>query len=314
VKKEVNMSEFLSAWARALGFDGQSLESVISEASPEMRGYFRRSLGPNLCLDPGAVRGFLEGYIDCVEGGLALRYCDGSWRVERVEGLGGEPDHARSLQATIAPDATPAEMLASNIQQSLRRQAELLNLPIDPDDPKTMRLIADVANQTLNAGLRRARNRSRRQARRQPHAERAAARRRCQGGCALRGCFNEPPEPGSGLVMADCPIVKLTSKHVKMFRDRKAAVPEAGNTRLKALRGLFKWALAEDDLMCRFPITGNPARDVPSFRTHSAGHHTWTLDEVERFEAAHAPSSTARLGPDAEKFAAPVRSNRPSIW
>jgi hypothetical protein len=154
VKKEVNMSEFLSAWARALGFDGQSLESVISEASPEMRGYFRRSLGPNLCLDPGAVRGFLEGYIDCVEGGLALRYCDGSWRVERVEGLGGEPDHARSLQATIAPDATPAEMLASNIQQSLRRQAELLNLPIDPDDPKTMRLIADVANQTLNAGLR----------------------------------------------------------------------------------------------------------------------------------------------------------------
>jgi integrase len=111
----------------------------------------------------------------------------------------------------------------------------------------------------------------------------------------LEGCFNEPPEPGSGLVMADCPIVKLTSKHVKMFRDRKAAVPEAGNTRLKALRGLFKWALAEDDLMCRFPITGNPARDVPSFRTHSAGHHTWTLDEVERFEAAHAPSSTARL-------------------
>jgi integrase len=47
--------------------------------------------------------------------------------------------------------------------------------------------------------------------------------------------------------------------------------------------------------MCPFPMAGNPARDVPSFRRHSAGHHTWTLEEVERFEASHAPNSTARL-------------------
>jgi integrase len=95
--------------------------------------------------------------------------------------------------------------------------------------------------------------------------------------------------------MADCPIAKLTGKHVKMLRDRKAAAPEAGNTRLKALRGLFKWAIGEEDLMNRFPIAGSPARDVPSFHTHSAGHHTWTPEEVERFEAIHAIGSTARL-------------------
>ncbi len=111
----------------------------------------------------------------------------------------------------------------------------------------------------------------------------------------LEACLEEPLQPGSQLLMADCPIAKLTGKHVKMLRDRKAAAPEAGNTRLKALRGLFKWAIGEEDLISRFPMAGNPARDVPSFRTHSAGHHTWTPEEVERFEAFHAPGSTARL-------------------
>jgi hypothetical protein len=71
-----------------------------------------------------------------------------------------------------------------------------------------------------------------------------------------------------------------------MLRDRKAKVPEAANTRLKALRGLFKWALADIDLATRFPTGINPARDVPSFRTYSTGHHTWTLEEVTQFETA----------------------------
>jgi hypothetical protein len=38
--------------------------------------------------------------------------------------------------------------------KALRRQAELLDLPVDPDDPRVSRLVADVANQTLNAALR----------------------------------------------------------------------------------------------------------------------------------------------------------------
>jgi hypothetical protein len=40
------------------------------------------------------------------------------------------------------------------LRKALRRQAELLDLPVDPADPRVNRLIADVANQTLNAALR----------------------------------------------------------------------------------------------------------------------------------------------------------------
>jgi integrase len=110
----------------------------------------------------------------------------------------------------------------------------------------------------------------------------------------IEGCLLEPLEPGSSFIMADCPLDRISGKHVKMLRDRKAKVPEAANTRLKALRGLFKWALADIDLATRFPTGINPARDVPSFRTYSTGHHTWTLEEVTQFEAAHPPGCTAR--------------------
>jgi hypothetical protein len=93
----------------------------------------------------------------------------------------------------------------------------------------------------------------------------------------------ESLEPGSSFIMADCPLDRISGKHVKMLRDRKAKVPEAANTRLKALRGLFKWGLANIDLAARFSTGINPARDVPSFRTYSTGHHIWTLEEVTQF-------------------------------
>ena len=64
----------------------------------------------------------------------------------------------------------------------------------------------------------------------------------------IESCLLEPLEPGSSFVMADCPLDRISGKHIKMLRDRKAKVPEAANTRLKALRGLFKWALADIDL------------------------------------------------------------------
>jgi hypothetical protein len=51
-------------------------------------------------------------------------------------------------------DATPADLLAANLIKALRRQAELLDLPVDPADPRVGRLIADVANQTVNAVVR----------------------------------------------------------------------------------------------------------------------------------------------------------------
>jgi len=69
----------------------------------------------------------------------------------------------------------------------------------------------------------------------------------------IEGCLLEPLEPGSSLIMADCPLARISGQHIKMLRDRKAEVPEAANTRLKALRGLFKWALLDPDLASCFP-------------------------------------------------------------
>jgi hypothetical protein len=72
----------------------------------------------------------------------------------------GIVDHLRTEGSPSSPvyslpeERTPAELLTANLHRSLARQAELLDLPLDPDDPRVARLIADVANQTLNAALR----------------------------------------------------------------------------------------------------------------------------------------------------------------
>jgi hypothetical protein len=93
----------------------------------------------------------------------------------------------------------------------------------------------------------------------------------------IESCLLEPLEPGSSLIMADCPLDRISGKHIKMLRDRKAEVPEAANTRLKALRGLFKWALVDPDLASRFPAGINPARDVPPFRARQRHRPPKTL-------------------------------------
>jgi len=72
----------------------------------------------------------------------------------------GIVDHLRtegsSGSAVYSPpeERTPANLLTANLHRALARQAELLDLPVDPDDPRVSRLVADVANQTLNAALR----------------------------------------------------------------------------------------------------------------------------------------------------------------
>jgi integrase len=52
---------------------------------------------------------------------------------------------------------------------------------------------------------------------------------------------------------------------------------------------LFAWAL-ESGL-----VESNPARDVVRLKNASAGHHSWTGEEVEQYEARHPVGSKARL-------------------
>jgi integrase len=81
----------------------------------------------------------------------------------------------------------------------------------------------------------------------------------------------------------------MTAKAIRVLRDRKADFPEAANSRVKAVRQVFAWALDYDH------VTTNPARDVPYVRGNSEGFHGWTVEEVEKFERYHPIGSKARL-------------------
>lgn len=107
----------------------------------------------------------------------------------------------------------------------------------------------------------------------------------------IEHCLQEPIAPGAAETFADFPINRITSKAIRVLRDRKADFPEAGNNRVKAFRQLFKWGL-EDETP---GLVGNPARDVAYFPSTGDGFHAWTIGEVEQFERHHAIGTKARL-------------------
>jgi integrase len=101
----------------------------------------------------------------------------------------------------------------------------------------------------------------------------------------------EPIKTGSSKIFEDVPVSALTPKAVRVLRDRKAGLPEAGNGRIKALRAVFSWATSKD---VELALT-NPARDVDYFKGTSDGFHTWTEGELEKYEARHPVGTKARL-------------------
>ena len=99
----------------------------------------------------------------------------------------------------------------------------------------------------------------------------------------------EPIFPGAKERFARLPTGKVHTKSVKVLRDRKAGLPEAGNERVKLIRAMFAWAVEEEH------VGSNPARDVPLTKTGSTGFHTWDVGEVEKFEQRHPVGTKARL-------------------
>jgi integrase/recombinase XerD len=85
------------------------------------------------------------------------------------------------------------------------------------------------------------------------------------------------------------PVAQLEGRHVRRIVEERADKPSAAKKRLRAMQALFKWALASNE------VTRNPTRDVAPVRYLEKGHHTWTLDEVETFEARHPIGTKARL-------------------
>jgi integrase len=107
----------------------------------------------------------------------------------------------------------------------------------------------------------------------------------------LEHTWEEPVAPGAMEKFADFPVSKMTSKAVRVLRDRKRGFPHAANGRIKAIRRIFRWAL-DDEIP---GVRANPARDVSYLRAQQGGFRSWTVEEVEQYEARHPIGSTPRL-------------------
>jgi integrase len=105
----------------------------------------------------------------------------------------------------------------------------------------------------------------------------------------IEACLREPRRPGALELMRDCPISGLSTAHIKMLRDRRAAQPGAANNRRKYLSSVFGWAV-ENNLMRL-----NPAREVRKIKYVTSGFHTWTRAEVLHFEDHHSIGTKPRL-------------------
>jgi integrase len=105
----------------------------------------------------------------------------------------------------------------------------------------------------------------------------------------LEHTWDEPVRPGAAMTFATVPVGELTTKALRILRDRKQGLPEAGNNRVKAIRAVFKWAVREE------LVAVNPARDLELIKTKGGGWHSWEVEEVRRFEDRHPVGTKARL-------------------
>ena len=94
----------------------------------------------------------------------------------------------------------------------------------------------------------------------------------------LEATFDEPIAPGSPKFFRDMPLSRMETDAVEVLRDRKIDLPGAANNRVKAIRGVFKWAVRKKGTDGKPLVSHNPARDVPYLKSNNpSGYHTWTL-------------------------------------
>lgn len=101
----------------------------------------------------------------------------------------------------------------------------------------------------------------------------------------------EPTKPGSTKLFEDMPLQVMGAKACRTLRDRRSEKREAANSRVKALRAIFAWACKPDVGY----MDTNPARDVSYFPQEGDGFHTWTEDEIAKFEEKYPIGTKPRL-------------------
>ena len=107
----------------------------------------------------------------------------------------------------------------------------------------------------------------------------------------VKAALDEPHQPGSKLKIGDCSLKFFDGKLVRILRDRKAKTPSAANHRLSNLRLIFNWALEERPEH----VKSNPFLGVTPIKHKSEGWHTWSEEEVAKYEERHLLGTQARL-------------------
>jgi integrase len=101
----------------------------------------------------------------------------------------------------------------------------------------------------------------------------------------------EPRIEGQPELLGTLPY-NIPADKIEVLRDRKAEKTEAANGRLKALRGLFAFAVADKSI----PMKRNPAKEVGYLKSKKkGGFHTWSTEEVAIYVDRHGPGTKARL-------------------
>ena len=85
------------------------------------------------------------------------------------------------------------------------------------------------------------------------------------------------------------PFTAITRKTIIEGIDRRKASPFAAKDFLKAMRGLFSWALDAEH------VKTNPTIDIVAPVPRTDGFHVWTEDEIDRFEARWPIGTRERL-------------------
>ncbi|MDB5626933.1 MAG: Integrase/recombinase [Tardiphaga sp.] len=89
-------------------------------------------------------------------------------------------------------------------------------------------------------------------------------------------------------------LVDIDQHAIRQGRERRADHPHAANNFLKTMRGLFGWALEAGY------VAGDPTKGVKLLKgkNDKIGFHTWTEEEVERFEIKWSIGTRERLALD----------------
>ncbi len=90
----------------------------------------------------------------------------------------------------------------------------------------------------------------------------------------------------------DQPFAAFERKHILAGRERRAETPHQANNFLKSMRAVWRWALDAEIAKT------DPTKEVPLLNPKSDGYHTWTEEEIERFEARWALGTRERLALD----------------